>query len=88
MTKLKPVKPQKLGGEVAEKYYPSLHLSDKDLPAIKKWKVGKTYNLTVQVRQTSLSVDDRGTHASFEIRKIAHNDSYSKELKQRIRDTA
>lgn len=33
---------------------PSLHLSVTDLPAIKSWKVGSTYNISLKVKQTAM----------------------------------
>lgn len=37
---------------------PSLSIDSKDLPAIKDWKIGKTYELVVKVKLVNLSLGD------------------------------
>jgi len=89
MTKsLKKVSPQSMDVMMDnKKFYPSLHLSSKDLPAIKNWEVGKTYNINLEVKQTSMSEEMGGDmHASFEIRKIGHNsDNKADKVKNKIK---
>lgn len=51
---------------------PTLHLNEKNLPAIKNWKIGEKYKLELEVELTSLSKDtygsqDSGLHACFKI---------------------
>lgn len=86
LKKITPSKPE----ELKEKpQYPTLYLSSKDLPEIKNWKVGKTYKLIIQVKQTSMREDiENRIDASFDIKKIATNDSYHKDqkLRSKIRD--
>jgi hypothetical protein len=54
-----------------EKYYPSIHLSSKDLKEIKNWEVGKTYKVILEIKQKSMSEDaDKTISASFDIIKI------------------
>lgn len=81
-----PIKPK----EFKEKpHYPTIYLSSKDLPDIKNWKVGETYTLIIQAKQTSMREDeDKKIEASFDIKKIATNDSYHKDqkLRSKIRD--
>ena len=48
---------------------PMIHLTSKDLPDIKKWKIGGKYKVTMALKQTSMSEDDMGYHASFELIK-------------------
>lgn len=53
-------------------YKPTLHVSDKDLPEIKKWKVGEEYEIIIKVTQKSASVielpnGEQQVNASFEV---------------------
>ncbi len=57
---------------------PSIRLTQKDLPAIKDWKVGGKYTIVLEVEQTSAEKgdeysDDKGLSARFKILK-AHTD--------------
>ena len=56
---------------VMSKEKPSLSLSQKDLPAIKNWKVGGKYNISLSVEEVSMSKDDYepGMNARFKINK-------------------
>lgn len=51
----------------------TLNLTEKDLPAIADWEVGKTYQVVLTVKEVSLSQDTRygdgNKHATFEIQK-------------------
>lgn len=56
---------------------PSLSIDAKDLPAIKDWKIGKTYDLCVQVKMVSIDADDeygsessKTPRARFRITKV------------------
>ena len=40
------------------KYPPTLSLSEEDLPEIKGWRVGQTYKMVVEAKQTSSSMGD------------------------------
>lgn len=40
--------------------YPYFSISLKHLPEAKSWKVGKTYLLTLKLKQTGLSIRDNG----------------------------
>ena len=47
---------------------PSLTLSEDDIPELKKWKVGKTYNLEIEVKQKSMHQDPKGKMSgNFEV---------------------
>lgn len=46
---------------------PSLSLSSRDLPVVKKWKVGKEYVLELHVRQKGMHEDGKDISANFEI---------------------
>jgi len=66
------------------KYPPTLNVDDSDLPAIKEWQVGKTYECLVKMKQVSCRVSQGDSmmdgpesnskkkimHASFEIMDI------------------
>lgn len=41
---------------VADDYMPSLYLTEKQLPAVKDWRVGGRYRLIVDVEQTGMNV--------------------------------
>lgn len=50
---------------------PTVYVSDKDLPAIKDWKIGETYEMLVQVKMTSVSQHERGrTNAVLQIQDM------------------
>lgn len=42
----------------APKHQPTLSLDEKDLPAIKNWKVGGRYRITIDVEQVSAEKGD------------------------------
>lgn len=44
-----------------------IHLTEKELPSIKDWNVGKSYSLNLKVKQKSKSEGPDGMSASFEI---------------------
>lgn len=64
--------------EPYKKPKPSLMLTDKDLPAIKDWKVGKTYNMEIVVKMVhraegseyEFERSDSDHRAKFEIMSI------------------
>lgn len=50
---------------------PMLCIGEKELPNIKKWKVGGTYTIKAVVRQTGMHEDrERGLRADLEIESI------------------
>lgn len=62
---VKPIKmEEKMSGE--EPQYPMLHLSMKDLPEMKNWKIGGSYEVAMELEQDSISKDG----GSFLIKKI------------------
>ncbi len=70
---MKKVIPQKQGIDSSpeEKRYPFIHLSSKELPELKKWEVGKTYKIILEIKQKSMSEDsNKEISASFDIIKI------------------
>ena len=58
-----------------EDYKPTLNgISVKQLPEIKKWKVGKEYELCVKAKMTALKdgeYGEKGLNASFEVQNIS-----------------
>ncbi len=44
---------------------PDIRFTDKELPAIKNWKVGKEYMLVVKVKMKSHDSREEGTSAQF-----------------------
>lgn len=46
---------------------PMISLSSKDLPEIKKWKVGKEYEIELKVKQKGMRDEDGVMRAEFEI---------------------
>ena len=72
---MRKVTPEKMDGmvpETSQPYYPSFHISTDHLPEAKKWEVGKTYMITLKVKQTGFSMrqgrdkKEQG-HADFDI---------------------
>lgn len=55
------------------KMAPTLYLDSKQLPEIKGWDVGDSYELTIKVKMVSLSETETGQSASFEITEINDN---------------
>ena len=70
--KLKKITPEKATSYKEDKeWYPSIHLTSKDLPEIKEWEVGKTYHLVLEVKEKSKTEETPGSiSASFDIVKI------------------
>ena len=64
---------------------PSFSLTEKDLPAIKNWQVGKKYKLEIEVEQVSLSKDEymmgEPISARFKIHKVKDNSPNEEEEK-------
>lgn len=46
---------------------PSLYISSKDLPEIKTWKVGDSYDLIVNVKMTGLHETPGNIEGTFEV---------------------
>lgn len=70
--------------EEQEKDMSELTLCSKDLPALKNWKVGSTYKITLKVKMTELSECEEGNclMAEFDIKsaKEVRNDAkYAKD---------
>lgn len=58
---------------------PTLSLDDKELPEIKKWKVGEKHCIVLEVEQTSSRKDDeydndKCLHATFKVLKATEDD--------------
>lgn len=62
--------------EEFEDYPTTIHLDSKDLPAMKDWKVGKKYTITLEVRQASRNEyeDSKKVDGSFVILKASTGD--------------
>jgi hypothetical protein len=56
MKKIKPVKYEGMGVEVAEEHYPSFRIDLEHLPEAKQWEIGKTYNVLLELKQKSIEV--------------------------------
>lgn len=84
-------KSKKHNSHVEPRFQPTINLSDKDLPEIKDWEVGKTYHLMMVVEQTSLRKNeflesDKEFHASFNIKSVkAVNPDKIKELTNKFK---
>lgn len=58
------------------KIYPSLSLTEADLPEIKDWAVGDEYDLAIHVKMTSQEETPSGMQGRFEMLKVgAEQDS-------------
>lgn len=94
--KIRAIKGRKIGEkgihpEMAERkgdvIYPSFYISIEHLPEAKDWEIGKTYDVTLRVRQTGLNIhrhegrkEDYGS-ADFEIIGIKPHGEVKKEAK-------
>ena len=72
MRKVTPEKMDGMASEPSRDYYPSFHISTDHLPEAKKWEVGKTYTVTLKVKQTGFSIrmsrdKKENGHADFDI---------------------
>lgn len=80
-------------------YKPSIYIDSKELPEIKDWKVGQTYNLVVKAKMVSSTQDQNNsisgrfeiqsmeTEDKEDISEIQDNSEYSKaaaKIKQKI----
>lgn len=54
--------------------YPRITLSVKDIPEIKDWKVGETYEVELTLKQVGVSNNEYENSASFEIRAVSVED--------------
>ena len=54
----------------AKRYLPSFSITADDLPAVKNWDVGKTYELKTKVRMKSLTEQEKKTRADLEIQAV------------------
>lgn len=76
MYKLRDVKGESMGLEATdskEVYLPSFSITEKDLPEIKQWSVGKKYKLEIEVEMVSSSKNEYGKTpltARFKIHRI------------------
>ena len=52
----------------------TIYLSDKDLPELKRWDVGKSYKVIVEMEQTGKNINEHGstkrTNGTFEVKSI------------------
>lgn len=63
---------------------PTFNLTEKDLPEIKEWKVGKKYKLEIEVEQIAVSKNEYGKSpmtARFRIHKVGEKELLSDEEK-------
>lgn len=69
MLKLKKIPTEKYDNNGLDKpYLPSLSLDSVQVPEIKDWKVGETYRIVMDIKQTSMSqYKDDKANASFDI---------------------
>ncbi|MCC7514554.1 MAG: hypothetical protein IT212_07660 [Bacteroidia bacterium] len=63
--KEKPMEVNSIGGGWDPR--PEVRFTDKDLPSIKTWKVGKEYMLVVKVKMKSHDFREDGTSANFTV---------------------
>ena len=64
---------------------PSFSLTEKDLPVIKNWTVGKKYTLVMEVEQVSMSKDEYGKSpmtARFKVHKVGEKEIMGEDEKK------
>ncbi len=49
---------------------PHLCLSETDLPAVKRWKVGNTYTVVLDIKQVGSHLMDKRISADFEVESV------------------
>lgn len=77
---MKKIKPMKMGGEMAmspyspREVYPHFSIDLKNLPEAKDWEVGDTYYITLELRQSDMSMHKgegaENGHVGFDITGI------------------
>jgi hypothetical protein len=88
MNKMRKVKGESpMMGHDMPAYLPSFSMTEKDLPEIKDWQVGKKYKLQIEVEMVSSSKNEygkTGLEARFKIHKVGTKDMMSeKEMEGR-----
>jgi len=68
--KINPKKPIEAEAPLRENY-PLFSLSLESLPEAKKWDIGKTYRIALELKMTGLDIEESYGNARFNIRKIA-----------------
>jgi hypothetical protein len=66
--------PGKLSKKKAEPVYPRMRLDLDTVPEAKKWEVGKSYQVEMELKMVGLSISRYDNSAEFEIRKIGGKD--------------
>jgi hypothetical protein len=88
---MRKIKPQKIERaevslEPAREIFPHFGISLEHLPEAKKWKVGETYYVALELKQTDLSVHSRKEeehgHVGFEITGLEVLKGYKKDAKE------
>ena len=64
---------------VGSKMYPSLYVSESEIPEIDSWEVGKEYTLNIKVKMTSKDEYADGRETSSRLEVIAYEDTTPKE---------
>lgn len=70
MLKLKkiPIEKNDMDMPMMGKYPPTVHFNDSQVPEIKDWSVGKTYQVVLEIKQTSMNQNkDKSVDANFEV---------------------
>lgn len=65
-----PEKPFEFKAEAKKVWYPSFSVKLEDIPEAKKWEVGETYKLVIEVKQKGLRESEDRSEVDFEVRKI------------------
>ncbi len=64
-----------------KKIYPEFRIELDFLPEAKKWEIGKTYQISLELKQVGLRIDRFGNDATFEIHGIkVHNSKGDKKV--------
>ena len=65
---MKIIKPETSGRpEEALAQYPTIYFNSKDLPELKDWEVGKTYEMKIRIKQISMLEEKEHISGSFNI---------------------
>lgn len=68
------IKPGVMKKEKSDKIYPKVRIDLQHLPEAKKWDIGKSYKIEMEVKMVGISISKYDNSAEFEIRKIGSED--------------
>lgn len=71
-TRVKPVENEMI--KTSRVYLPSFSIDHKTLPEAKDWEVGKTYEVSLQLKLVAMDISENGGNSRFEIKGASVED--------------